>query len=132
MSNLVPEPEQLEEPEQSGSSDVQDQTGQLARYTIYVPVLDNNRREIPHVLNHVRQALTNAGFSGRTVIRKAQGDWQGDEQSYETEEMDLVMVDALDDPQTLEAMKTVAQGIKDLAGQEAVYITVQPLRTYLV
>jgi hypothetical protein len=104
----------------------------LARYTIYVPVRDNNQREVPHVLDNLRQTLTNAGFPGRTVIRRAQGDWQGDETSYDTEEMDLVMIDAADDPQTLSAIRAAAQGVKDLAGQEAVYMTVHPLRTYLI
>jgi hypothetical protein len=104
----------------------------LAQYTIFVPVRNNEGKEIPHLLDHVRQTLTQAGFQGRTVIRKAQGDWSGDNHSYDTEEMDLVMVDAGDDPDTLQAIKTVAEGIKQIAGQEAVYITKRPIKTYLV
>jgi hypothetical protein len=100
----------------------------MARYTIHVPVNDNNGQEIPHVLEQLRRTLTSAGFDGRTVVRRAQGDWQ----DYDTEEMDLVMIDAPDTPENLEAIKAAAQGVKLLAGQEAVYITVQQIRTYLI
>ena len=100
----------------------------LARYTIHIPVRDNSGKEIPHVLAKVRETLTASGFPGRTVVRRAQGDWQ----DFDTEEMDLVMIDAPDDPSTLNTLKTIAQGVKQLAGQEAVYLTVQPLRSYLI
>lgn len=105
---------------------------QLARYTIHVPVRDNTKNEIPHVLAAVRQALSDSGFPGRTVIRKTEGDWTGAEGAYDTEEMDLVMVDAPDTDDNLQAIIEAAKGVKELAGQEAVYVTVQPLRTYLV
>lgn len=113
-------------------SDSGPQVEELARYTIHVPVRDNNKNEIPQVLAAVRKALSDSGFPGRTVLRKAEGDWTGAESAYDTEEMDLVMVDAPDNDENLQAILTAAQGVKDAAGQEAVYVTVTPLRTYLV
>lgn len=120
--------------EQNSAPDTTDDSSveQLARYTIHVPVTDNNHREIPHVLAALRQTLSDSGFPGRTVLKNAQGDWQGSETAYDTEERDLVMVDAPDTPENLQAILDAAQGIKDLSGQEAIYVTVQPLRTYLV
>ena len=85
-------------------------------------------KEIAHVLGAVRQALTQSGFNGRTIIRKAQGDWQ----DYDTEEMDLVMVDAPDDPATVQKLTVIAQGAKALAQHPAIYMTKQPIETYLV
>jgi hypothetical protein len=105
---------------------------QMSRYVIHVPVNDNDMNEIPHVLDATRRALGDAGFQGRTVVRKAQGDWQGDEQNYSTEEMDLVMVDGPDDSTTQEAILGVAMLVKSMAGQEAVYVTKQPITTFLV
>jgi hypothetical protein len=105
---------------------------EMARYMIHVPIRDNNGQEIPHVLAMLRQTLTNSGFYGRTVLPGAQGDWQGSEQGYETEEMAIVMVDADTQPDTLEAIKEAARGVKEAAQQEAVYLTVQPLKTYLI
>lgn len=103
-------------------------TSPMARYTIHLRVHNDSKQEIAHVLGAVRKALTGMGFNGRTVIRRAQGDWK----DYDTEEMDLVMVDALDDPQTLQQLMTIGQGAKQLGGQDAIYITKQPIETYLV
>lgn len=130
MSESMPEDQGPSMPMQDGPSAAQ--AIDLARYTIHVPVYDNNKSEIPHVLAALRAALTQQGFPGRTVIRKAQGDWDGDETSYDTEEMDLVMIDAPDDPETLNGIIIAAQGVKELAQQENVYVTVQKLTTYLV
>lgn len=105
---------------------------QLVRYTIHIPVRDNDKKEIPHVLAAIRQVLSDSGFPGRTVIRKAEGDWTRAKGSYDTEEMDLVMVDAPDTPENLQAVLAAAKGAKDLADQEAIYVTTQPLRAYLV
>jgi hypothetical protein len=116
----------------TGSGDTGSGAQQLARYSIHIPVRDNNKNEIPHVLAAVRQALSDSGFPGRTVLRKAEGDWTGAEGAYDTEEMDLVMVDAPDTDENLQAILQAAKGVKDLADQEAVYVTVQPLRTYIV
>lgn len=125
-SGAVDAPDSISDPTQ------QDDVSQIARYTIHVPVRDNTRNEIPHVLAAVRQALSDSGFPGRTVVRKTEGDWTGAEGAYDTEEMDLVMVDAPDTDENLQAILDAAKGVKELAGQEAVYVTVQPLRTYLV
>lgn len=114
-------------------SEVSQDDGQaMARYIIQVPLKDNNGRDIPHVLSMLRQALTNSGFHGRTVLPLAQGDWSGTPDSYETEEVALVMIDASDDPDTLNAIKEAARGVKEAAQHEAVYLTVQPLRSYLI
>jgi hypothetical protein len=112
-----------------GLTDPGTQMGQaMARYTIHIPRLDNEKEEIPHVLGAARQALQQAGFDGRTVIPNAQGDWQ----DYDTEEMALVMVDTDDTPENLQAILQVAAGVKELAKQEAVYVTKTPVETYLV
>jgi hypothetical protein len=132
MSDTLYEGQDIGAGENPAPTSPDDSVQQLARYTIHVPVTDNNHREIPHVLAALRDTLSRSGFPGRTVLRRAQGDWQGDLTSYDTEEMDLVMVDAPDTPENLDAILTAAKGVKELAGQEAVYVTVQPLRTYLV
>lgn len=119
---------------EQGRESVPDSSQELlmARWTIHVPVRDNNQQEIPHVLDQARRALGDAGFKGRTVLRHAQGDWQGDEQNYDTEDMDLIMVDAPDSPESEEAIIGVAQLVKAMADQEAVYVTKQAITTYLI
>jgi len=99
-----------------------------ARYTIHVPVRDDTGNEIPHVLGNARRALTTAGFHGRTVIRKTQGDY-GD---FDTQEMDLIMVDAPNDEKTRNAMRALAKGIKHEVNQDAVYLTVQPIEYEMI
>lgn len=132
MSSLADESQQPQPTEApSAQPDVQNTDSglqNLARYTLHVPVRDNTGKEIPHVLANVRKMMTAAGFHGRTVIRRAQGDWM----DLPTEEMDLIMVDAPNAPEILEAMKNIASGVKQLAGQEAVYLTVQPIQGYLI
>lgn len=105
---------------------------QLARYSLHVPARDNDGKELAHVLGQIRQELTDAGLSGRTVVPKVQGDWQGDESFYETEEMHVIWIDAPDDPQVLQAIIRIAGRVKELAGQEAVYLTVQSIQAYLI
>lgn len=105
---------------------------QMARWVIHVPSRDNGQNEIPHVLDAARRALGDVGFQGRTVLRGAQGDWQGDEQNYDVEEMSLIMVDAPDAPESETAILGVAQLIKAMTDQEAVYVTKQAITTYLV
>lgn len=104
----------------------------LARYIIHCPLKDNQGREIPHVLGMLRQALTNAGYHGRTVLPLAQGDWAGQSDSYDTSDMALVMVDADTSPETLQAIKEAARGVKQAAQMDTVYLTVQPLKSYLI
>lgn len=124
MSSPIPESQGV--PSQDpGSLSVQPP---MARYTIHIPVHDSERKEIPHVLGAVRQAMTDAGLEGRTVVRRAQGDWKDNL----THEVDLVMADAPDDPGTLQLIQTIAQGAAQLSGQQAVYVTKSPIQTYLV
>lgn len=125
-------PEESPDLSQGQEQTTPDQGQQMARWTIHVPVHNNEQREIPHVLDAARRALGDAGFQGRTVIRRAQGDWQGDEYNYDVEEMDLIMVDAPDAPESEEAILGVAQLVKVMADQEAVYVTKQNITTYLV
>lgn len=131
MSSVVPE-QGADQTAPNSDQDPNSDAQQLSRYTIHVPVYSNDKKEIPHVLAALRDTLTKSGFPGRTVIKKAQGDWSGDAISYDTEEMDLVMIDAPNTPENLQAILAAAKGVKDLAGQEAVYVTVTPLQTYLV
>lgn len=130
MSDVLPEMGESTDSPDSFSGQPQGQA--MARYTIHVPATDNNRQDIPHVLDTARRALGDAGFQGRTVIRHAEGDWQGDEQNYDVEDMELIMVDAPDDPRSEEAVIGVAQLIKAMADQEAVYVTKQAITTYLI
>lgn len=124
--------EQASPPDSPDVSQGQDQGQQMARWIIHIPSRDNDQKEIPHVLDAARRALGDAGFQGRSVIRGVQGDWQGDEQNYDVEEMNLVMVDAPDDPNTETAILGVAQLVKAMTDQEAVYVTKQAITTYLV
>lgn len=100
----------------------------MARFTIHIPLYDQDKKEIPHVLGATRRAMTMAGFDGRIVVSPAQGDWK----DYDTEDMALVMTDAPDDPTTLQSLMTIAQGVKALTNQPAVYITKQPIETFLI
>jgi hypothetical protein len=110
----------------------QDGGQELARFEIHVPLKDASRKDIPHVLAQLRQALTQAGFPGRTILPQTQGDWGGGPTSFDTDEQAIVLVDTPDTPENLEAIKGAAQAVKDLSGQQQVYITVSPLRSYLV
>jgi|SRR5581483_6925078 len=133
MSGTIPEDTGMGESIPDPSLDeTDDDSEQLARYSIHVPLKDNNGRDIPHVLGAARQALSAAGLKGRTVFPLVQGDWEGDDKSYQTEDMAIIVVDAPDNPETLQAIKTTAQGVKEAADQEAVYITKQDISTYLV
>lgn len=102
--------------------------GDIVRYTVFIPVRNNNGQEIPHILAEFRRSLTQAGFHGRTVIRRAQGDWK----DFETEEIDMVMIDAANDPETLETIKSLAEQVKIEAEQEKIYMSIQPIITYLI
>ncbi len=136
MGGMMPEPAPVE-----GEVPVYDQTTPdagmgvapaMARFTIFVPEYDNEGNEIPHVLDACRRQLGLQGFPGRMVIRRAQGDWQGADSSYDTEDLAMVMVDAEDSPETTEKIRRIAEGVKALAGQEAVYVTIQPIQTLLI
>lgn len=99
----------------------------LMRYTLHIPVHDKDLNEIPHVLGAVRTAMTQAGLTGRIVVRRAQGDFaDGD-----TRELDLVMVDAPNDPQTQQTILTIAQGASQLTHQSHINVTAQPI-SYLM
>jgi hypothetical protein len=100
----------------------------MARYAIHIPVRDADRNEIPHVLGAARQALSDAGLEGRIVLPNVQGDWS----DYQTDEIAVVMTDAPDDPSVLATVKEIATGVKQLAMVDAVYVTVQPIQTFIV
>ena len=100
----------------------------MARFTLHIPLFDSDKRQIPHVLGAARKAMTMAGFDGRIVVSPTQGDWK----DYDTEDIALMMTDAPDTPDTLQSLMTIAQGIKALTNQEAVYLTKQPIETYLI
>ena len=131
MSNALPEspnPTPTDDGAENAPSSSDPNATQLARYTIHVPVRGTDGQEIPHVLAAVRQAMTDTGFPGRLVLRKTQADWR----EFETEEMDLVMADAPDTPENRQAILQIADQVKELAEQDAIYVTVQQLDTYLV
>jgi hypothetical protein len=100
----------------------------MARYAIHIPLLDAERNEIPHVLGAARQAMTEAGLEGRIVLPSVQGDWA----DYQTDEIAVVMTDAPDDPGVLATIRTIAEGVKQLAMVDHVYVTVQPIQTFIV
>jgi hypothetical protein len=131
-TGAVNPPLPVEDPAAVDPMQVQDDGQDLARFTLSVPLRDLSGREIPHVLAAVRQALSDAGFDGRNVIPLVQGDWKSGTQGYETEDVSMVMIDAENTPENLKAIKMAAQGIKETAGADKVYLTVQPLRTYLI
>jgi hypothetical protein len=128
MSDYAPEPQQNQDQSTDDPGSASSMGTPMARYTIHIPVHDSDKNELAHVLGAVRKALTQAGFNGRTVIRKVQGDWQ----DYDTEEMDLIMIDAPDDDSHLQPLLTITKGAKALAGIGAVYVTKQPVTTFLV
>src|SRR4051812_43705974 len=117
MSAMYPEeggPAGPPSPSEGQSTD--DGSQESARYELHVPLKDEQRRDAPHILASLRQALTNAGFPGRTIIPLTQGDWGGDATSHDTDEMAIVMIDAPDTPENLEAIKTAADGVKQVSG----------------
>ena len=129
--SAIPEPTTPTSPDPAAQQQPTDPGAQpqaMARYTIHVPLHDEDKQQIPHVLGAVRKTMTQAGFDGRIVLSPAQGDWK----DYDTEDIALVMTDAPDDPTTLQTLMTIAQGAKALAGQPAVYLTKQPIETYLI
>lgn len=131
MSQSYPEAQDAQQApglQSNGIDPIDSAPSAMARYTIHVPVKNRDKEEIPHVLQGVRKAMTTLGFEGRIVIRRAQGDWQ----DFDTEEVDLVMTDAPDDPGTQAKIAQIATGAKQLAGVDAIYVTKQPITTILV
>jgi hypothetical protein len=100
---------------------------EMARFTIHVPERDSQGRPIPEIVEYVQRILGSSGFSGSTHIRHANG-----YHSQGSAEIALVIVDAPDTPDTFHTMRAVAQGIKQAARQDAVYINAVPLSAHLI
>lgn len=83
---------------------------------------------MPLALSSVRNALTASGLSGRMVIRSAEAD-NGD---ATPSNIDMVIVDGEDDPTTDNAIKAVVEGYKSLTNHQAIYVTKQPIESWLV
>jgi hypothetical protein len=62
------------------------------------------------------------------VIRSAEAD-NGDDSP---QHIDMVIVDGEDDPTTDTAIKAVVEGYKGLTSHQAVYVTKQPITTWLI
>lgn len=98
-----------------------------AQYTIYIPARGSDGEELPWLLSSVRRSLSKAGIDGRTIVRNAEGDWGKAE-----EPVNLVIVIAPDEPRTDATIHAIALGAKELSKKEGVFVTKQPISTWLV
>ena len=100
------------------------------RYTLHVPVLDNDAHPLGPLHAHVARILARE-FHGFTRLDGA-GFWPGAQASPDSEAVTLYVVDADDSARTLATLHALARHVRDVAEQDAVYLTRQAIETWLV
>lgn len=104
----------------------------MLRYTLHVPVADNDGRGLSALHAYVRDRLVSA-YGGETHIM-ARGGYRGAREMYAAESMTLYVVDDIgspDDP-CEPALLALAEYVKREAAQEAVYLTRHAIDVWIV
>jgi len=96
----------------------------VAKYSLYVPVTDNNGQPIPGVLLHVQKQLESlfGGFSVYDITGYWQGGYEHVRVFYVFAGSEAVLKDFLD----------LAAYVKTAANQESVLVTCEAAETYFV
>ena len=102
----------------------------MTRYTLHVPLYDNDFRPFPaQTIAEIEQRLLGI-FGGFTKAPGMVGAYRGENRDYH-EPIDLYHVDSAD-PAAAGILTRMAQKIAAELGQEAVYLTAQTIETFLV
>ncbi len=111
----------------------------MLRYTLTLPTHDNAGNDLTAAHAHIRSRLLR-DFDGFTA-HEARGHWRGADDTRYAETVVVYTVDAADSdaritgrimPTPLELLTTLAHQLKVSCEQEAVYLTRQPIDTWLV
>ncbi len=102
----------------------------MLRYTLTLPTHDNAARDLTAAHTHVRSRLLR-DFDGFTA-HAARGYWRGADDMRYAENVVVYTVDAPDTSESYAKLHALAQALKVSCGQEAIYLTRQPVETRLV
>ncbi len=101
----------------------------VLRYTLTLPMTGNNGRDL--TAEHLRtEDYLVRHFSAYTAHR-AVGAWRGADGNY-AEPVRVYTVDAPDTSESYAKLRALAQDLKLTCEQEAIYLTRQPVETWLV
>ncbi len=103
----------------------------MHRYTLTVPLRDNDGDSLAFLHSGVSGRLARE-FGGLTVLRDAVGVWSApDAANPGREPVKVYIVDTARED-ALALLQRLAASIARFAGQDAVYLTRQPIETFLV
>ncbi len=101
----------------------------MVRYTITLPTHDNDGHDLADVHEQAREYLLR--HFGAFTAHEALGAWRGAERTY-AEPVVAYAVDVPDTRESYASLHALAQALKASGGQEAIYLTRQPVDTWLV
>lgn len=102
----------------------------MTRYTLHVPLYDNNFRPFPaEDLADIDSQLLGL-FGGFTKAPGMVGAYRGENRDYH-EPIDLYYIDTAE-PQAQDVLLRLAQRLAQQFDQEAIYVTRQEIETFLV
>ncbi len=101
----------------------------MLRYTLTLPTRDNDGLRLSHAHAWLRTELL--GHFGAYTAHRAVGAWRGTSGAY-TEPVRVYTIDAPDTSESYAKLRALAEALKVSCGQEAIYLTRQPVETWLV
>ncbi len=101
----------------------------VLRYTLTLPTHDNDGLGLSHAHACLRAELL--GHFGGFTVHEARGHWSGADGNY-AEPVLVYTVDAPDTSESYAKLRALAAALKVSCGQEAIYLTRQPVETWLV
>ncbi len=102
----------------------------MLRYTLTLPTHDNSGRDLTSEHAHIRSRLLR-DFGGFTA-HKARGHWRGADDMRYAENVVVYTFDIIATDNVPGALVALADALKVSCGQEAIYLTRQPVETWLV
>ncbi len=102
----------------------------MLRYTLALPKQDNSGREL--TAEHRRAAEQLLHHFGAFTAHEAVGAWRGTIGTYGAERVTVYTVDAPDTSESYAKLHALAQTLKVACEQDAIYLTRQPVETWLV
>ncbi len=101
----------------------------MVRYTLTLPTHGNAGRSLAD--QHAQSAEYLLAQFGAYTVHAATGAWSGADRDY-TEPVTVYVVDAPDTSESYAKLHALAQYLKLTCEQEAVYLTRQPVKTFLI
>jgi hypothetical protein len=99
------------------------------RYSLTLPMRDNNGADL--TAQHKRACTRLLAHFGAFTAHSAEGAWSGVDREY-TEPVVVYTVDAPDDSESFARLHALATCMRAACRQEAIYLTRQPVETWLV